>query len=185
MASSCHIPPHDQNNNQLHNVNNISSCSSPSNNISSNLDSNFTTFVQADPSNFRSVVQKLTGAASASRHPVVGKSNSGEKGPRRSTFKLHERRHSERKLENILTGKILSPPFNRQMVLMASPVSPLEMLTHGSPKSPMEELEERAIAEKGFYLHPSPLSTPRGIEPPELLPLFPLQSPTAKHHSSS
>ncbi|XP_009764812.1 VQ motif-containing protein 11-like [Nicotiana tabacum] len=178
MASSSHIPPHDQNNNQLHNMNNISSCSSPSNSIS-NLDSNFTTFVQADPSNFRSVVQKLTGAASASRHPVVGKSNSGEKGPRRSTFKLHERRHSARKLENILTGT------NRQMVLMASPVSPLEMLTRGSPKSPMEELQERAIAEKGFYLHPSLLSTPRGTEPPELLPLFPLQSPTARDHSSS
>ncbi|OIT31679.1 PREDICTED: VQ motif-containing protein 11-like [Nicotiana attenuata] len=184
MASSGHIPPHDQNNNQLHNVNYISSCSSPSYNIS-NSDSNFTTFVQADPSNFRSVVQKLTGAASASRHPVVGKSNSGEKGPRRPTFKLHERRHSARKLENILTGKILSPPPSNRQMVMASPVSPLEMLTRGSPKSPMEELEERAIADKGFYLHPSPLTTPRGTEPPQLLPLFPLQSPTARDHSSS
>ncbi|CAN1179370.1 VQ motif-containing protein 33 [Linum perenne] len=39
-----------------------------------------------------------------------------------------------------------------------------------------EEEEERAIAEKGFYLHPSPLSTPRESEP-QLLPLFPLTSP--------
>ncbi|KAF8405806.1 hypothetical protein HHK36_007883 [Tetracentron sinense] len=38
-------------------------------------------------------------------------------------------------------------------------------------------LQEQAIAEKGFYLHRSPLSTPRGSEPPELLPLFPLSSP--------
>lgn len=67
---------------------------------------------------------------------------------------------------------------NGEMV-MASPVSQLELFARGSPRtprSPMEE-EERAIAEKGYYLHPSPLSTPRGAEPPELLPLFPVQSP--------
>ncbi|CAN0891274.1 VQ motif-containing protein 19 [Linum grandiflorum] len=45
----------------------------------------------------------------------------------------------------------------------------------GSSSSAAEE-EERAIAEKGFYLHPSPLSTPRESEP-QLLPLFPLTSP--------
>ncbi|KAI4381980.1 hypothetical protein MLD38_007994 [Melastoma candidum] len=47
----------------------------------------------------------------------------------------------------------------------------------GSPGTPSvlspKEEEEKAIAEKGFYLHP--VSTlPR---PPELLPLFPLHSP--------
>lgn len=71
---------------------------------------------------------------------------------------------------------------------MVSPVSPLDMFTRGSSSSPRtphspidEEEEEKAIAEKGFYLHRSPLSTPRGGggggAEPELLPLFPLHSP--------
>ncbi|MCD9560565.1 hypothetical protein HAX54_019264 [Datura stramonium] len=88
-------------------------------------------------------------------------------------------------------GPLLSPPSSsspspstRKRSYLASPISPLEMLARVSPRSPMEE-EERAIAEKGYYLHPSPLSTPRGSEPPELLPLFPLQSPTARNGSSS
>ncbi|XP_019159944.1 PREDICTED: VQ motif-containing protein 11 [Ipomoea nil] len=171
-----------------------------------------TTFVQADPSNFRAVVQRLTGAAQ--KFPVAapprfaGKTNSGEMGPRRPAFKLHERRQAARKLEISLSGGgggggglplLLSPSatrplpqhrgFNAAEMVMASPVSPLEMLGRGTPrtpKSPMEE-EERAIAEKGFYLHPSPLSTPRNgrSDPPELLPLFPLQSPRDHHHSST
>lgn len=72
-------------------------------------------------------------------------------------------------------------------MVMASPVSPLDLLmARGSPRTPMSpvEEEERAIAEKGFYLHPSPLTTPRGSEP-ELLPLFPLHSPTSHHSPNS
>ncbi|KAK4350180.1 hypothetical protein RND71_029493 [Anisodus tanguticus] len=160
-----------------------------------------TTFVQTDPSNFRAVVQRLTGAtqdSSSVKLPVIG---TGPAGPRRPAFKLHERRQSARKLEIMLNsggsfggpamgfgvGPLLSPSSpssTRKRTFLASPISPLEMLTRGSPRSPMEE-EERAIAEKGFYLHPSPLSTPRGSEPPELLPLFPLQSPTAARNDSS
>ncbi|MCD9643778.1 hypothetical protein HAX54_031477 [Datura stramonium] len=165
-----------------------------------------TTFVQADPSNFRAVVQRLTGAtqdSSAVKLPVTGP---GPSGPRRPAFKLHERRQTARKLEIMLNnggsafggpsmgfgvGPLLSPPSSsspspstRKRSYLASPISPLEMLARVSPRSPMEE-EERAIAEKGYYLHPSPLSTPRGSEPPELLPLFPLQSPTARNGSSS
>ncbi|KAK4761039.1 hypothetical protein SAY87_005932 [Trapa incisa] len=74
----------------------------------------------------------------------------------------------------------------RMAAVMVSPVSPLDLFArmspgsshsvHPPPISPAEK-EQRAIAEKGFYLHhPSPLSTPRGAEP-ELLPLFPLHSP--------
>ncbi|KAL1565020.1 VQ motif-containing protein 11-like [Salvia divinorum] len=111
-------------------------------------------FVQADPSTFRAVVQRLT-----------GKTISGDMGPRRPAFKLHERRP---------TALHYSPArshrrFAGEGMLMASPVSPLEYLA--AP-------EERASGEKGFYLQPNPLSTPRGSEPPELLPLFPLHSPT-------
>ncbi|XP_042055700.1 VQ motif-containing protein 11-like [Salvia splendens] len=133
-----------------------------------------TTFVQADPSTFRAVVQRLTGASSA------GKPISGNIGPRRPAFKLHERRPTARKLEIKLGGGALHSParchrsFAGEGAVAASPVSPLEYLAaRGSPRSP----EERAIAEKGFYFHPSPLSTPRGSDPPELLPLFPLHSP--------
>ncbi|CAK9181640.1 unnamed protein product [Ilex paraguariensis] len=171
-----------------------------------------TTFVQADPSTFRAVVQRLTGVTqdpSTQKLPVTvparqsGKPNTGEMGPRRPAFKLHERRQSASKLEiklnnggGVSVGSGGSTPssarqrsfvgFGGEMV-MVSPVSPFDLLARGSPRtprSPMEE-EERAIAEKGFYLHPSPLSTPRGSDPPELLPLFPLHSPRDGSSSSS
>ncbi|KAH7547426.1 hypothetical protein FEM48_Zijuj01G0308800 [Ziziphus jujuba var. spinosa] len=175
-----------------------------------------TTYVQADPSTFRAVVQKLTGAPedpSAQKLPLTlpsrfinPKPTTNEMGPRRSAFKLHERRQTTKKLELKLNansattiaggrGTIINSPsstttsssscgglFGRQMV-MVSPVSPLELLTRGSPRTPVSPFpeEDRAIAEKGFFLHPSPLSTPRGSEPPELLPLFPLHSPRDHH----
>lgn len=165
-----------------------------------------TTFVQADPSNFRAVVQKLTGASedpSALKLPLTLPSRltaqnhklttaSAEIGPKRPTFKLHERRHTAKKLE-LNVGVSERPIFNcsfcpspssyggNRGVLMGSPVSAFELAARGSPRTPKEE-EEKAIAEKGFYLHPSPLNTPRGSEPPELLPLFPLHSP--KQHQS-
>ncbi|KAF3450910.1 hypothetical protein FNV43_RR06999 [Rhamnella rubrinervis] len=173
-----------------------------------------TTYVQADPSTFRAVVQKLTGAPedpSAQKLPLTlpsrfinPKPTTSEMGPRRPAFKLHERRQTTKKLElnlnstatiinsNSPSSSTTSSPscglFGRQMV-MVSPVSPLDLLARGSPRTPVSpcpEMEERAIAEKGFYLHPSPLSTPRASEPPELLPLFPLHSPRDQtHHTSS
>ncbi|KAL3633073.1 hypothetical protein CASFOL_026057 [Castilleja foliolosa] len=143
-----------------------------------------TTFVQADPSNFRAVVQRLTGAA-------PGKSIPGEMGPRRPGFKLQERRPKARNLEIKLSGAtaLHSPTPARclrsENNFMPSPVSPLEYTAaRVSPRSVVEE-EERAIADKGFYLHPSPLSTPRGSDPPELLPLFPVCSPRDNYSSSS
>ncbi|KAE9597178.1 hypothetical protein Lalb_Chr16g0383851 [Lupinus albus] len=45
---------------------------------------------------------------------------------------------------------------------------------------PMAVAEEKAIQEKRFFLHPSPSTTPRGTEPPRLLPLFPTTSPRAE-----
>ncbi|XP_057786914.1 VQ motif-containing protein 11-like [Salvia miltiorrhiza] len=72
-----------------------------------------------------------------------------------------ERRPSARKLKIKLNGASNHRP------VMASPVSPLEF-----------DEEERAIAAKGFYLHPNPFT---GSDPPELLPLFPLHSPTHRY----
>lgn len=164
-----------------------------------------TTFVQADAHSFRDLVQKLTGAGDdtveklpvtvparySARSPNCGGGDVG--GPRRTSFKLQERRHSMRKLEiklglTSLRGGLLSPRSQPLISPIASPVTPLgsDPLFSGqfsasggdSPmSSPAVSEEERAIAGKGFYLHPSPLSTPRGHEPPELLPLFPLRSP--------
>ncbi|KAL2338170.1 hypothetical protein Fmac_012616 [Flemingia macrophylla] len=139
-----------------------------------------TTFVQAEPSNFRAVVQKLTGASddpSAQKLPLSVGSRQGQAvGPKRPNFKLQERRNGG-------GGKKLELSVERGMVMMMmmspSPVSPLEM---GLARTPHEDQEDRAIAQKGFYLHPSPLSTPRS---PELLPLFPLHSPSSNPNNIS
>ncbi|XP_042495452.1 VQ motif-containing protein 31-like [Macadamia integrifolia] len=175
--------------------------------------SSHTTFVQADPSTFRAVVQKLTGATddpSLKKLPVTvparqtGKGLFGEVGTRKPAFKLQERRQNLRKLEIKLeaagfvggcgSGGPYSPSAMaaaaaRQRTLiggvgemtLVSPVSPFDLFSRGSPRTPTprltpEEEEDKAIAEKCFYLHPSPTTTPRSSEP-ELLPLFPLHSP--------
>ncbi|XP_042516867.1 VQ motif-containing protein 33-like [Macadamia integrifolia] len=167
-----------------------------------------TTFVQADTHTFRELVQKLTGAGDDLQEklpitlPARFSSRSSLSGdivaPRRSAFKLQERRQNMRKLEIKLgLTSIRSPPFSPRQIQtqthlvvspVPSPVTPLGSDTLSSsvqcsgsgsesPSSPAVWEEEKAIAEKGFYLHPSPLSTPRGSDPPELLPLFPLSSP--------
>ncbi|GJW39064.1 VQ motif-containing protein 11-like protein [Tanacetum coccineum] len=131
-----------------------------------------TTFVEADPYNFRAVVQLLTGAhthphASTSTRKLVQKRSISKVGHQRSSYKLHERRKTGKKLEINLAR-----PATREGTLMGSPVSTLDGCGRRSPETPMEE-EERAIAEKGYYLHPSPM---KGSQP-QLLVLFPLNSP--------
>ncbi|KAG2700396.1 hypothetical protein I3760_07G228600 [Carya illinoinensis] len=159
-----------------------------------------TTFVQADANTFRDLVQKLTGSsADLEKLPVTFPSKLSSKAftsgdptaPRRSPFKLHERRHTHtmRKLEiklGLTTLRNNSPrPNHRFESPVHSPVTPLRSeslfrMSSGteSPSSPAISDEDKAIADKGFYLHPSPLSTPRGIEPPQLLTLFPPSSPS-------
>jgi hypothetical protein len=181
-----------------------------------------TTFIQADPSNFRQVVQKLTGASqdpSAQKLPITLPSRLTAQtqaqrpppttnepttmGPKKPNFKLHERRSKKLQLNVSETPMMFQNNNNNNMmmmmlmnnnknnnninrsVVMASPVSPLEfyMARGNSPKSPYEDEEdeeEKVIAEKGFYLHPSPRASQ---QPPELLPLFPLHSPSSQSHS--
>ena len=161
-----------------------------------------TTFVQADANTFRDLVQKLTGFTSVTEKlPVTHPGRLSSKpslpgdptGPRRPPFKLQERRqHTMRKLEIKLGLTTLgnspshcSPTQARLLDSpIPSPVTPLgsESLFYSSsgtvsPSSSVVSEEEKAIAEKGFYLHPSPLNTPRGSQTPELLTLFPLNSP--------
>ncbi|KAJ4834334.1 hypothetical protein Tsubulata_037532 [Turnera subulata] len=158
-----------------------------------------TTFVQADTNSFRDLVQKLTGLPSTPSpakvlRPVITHHHHPTKlssklthplnptGPRRSTFKLQERRQSMRKLEIKLGLTSLHAHLVDSPVL-PSPVTPLASgslffsvspgsTESSSPSSPVVSDEEKAIAEKGFFLHPSP----RRSQPPELLPLFPLSS---------
>ncbi|XP_059662660.1 VQ motif-containing protein 4-like [Cornus florida] len=169
-----------------------------------------TTFVQADTTSFKQVVQMLTGSSDTAKHvsktphsdPPPSKNcippiRSGQK---KQGFKLYERRNQ---LKNSLMispsmpgfaqnpgfsprkPEILSPSILDFPSLVLSPVTPLieEALNKSSPSTGNSSEEERAIAEKGFYMHPSPATTPRDSEP-RLLPLFPVSSPRVPGSSS-
>jgi hypothetical protein len=128
-----------------------------------------------------------------------------------SGFKLYERRNNSLKnlrLNPLIpipvfnsgfsprNNEILSPSILDFPALVLSPVTPLipdpfdrsgsgHGCSHSHSHSQLnKEAEERAIKEKGFYLHPSPTTTPRESEP-RLLPLFPTTSPRASGSSSS
>ncbi|KAL1834170.1 hypothetical protein ACET3Z_003821 [Daucus carota] len=172
---------------------------------------NPTTFVQADSSSFKQVVQMLTGssdtakiAANASTRPDPIKNpipvvKTGSKKEKAS--KLYERRNSMKnfKISPLIPGlvngysgsprkpspaEILSPSMLNFPSLVLSPVTPLipdpfnRSQQNGLGPNINMDAENKAIAHKGFYLHPSPSNTPRGSEP-RLLPLFPVTSPRA------
>ncbi|XP_030480338.1 VQ motif-containing protein 4 [Cannabis sativa] len=185
-----------------------------------------TTFVQADTSSFKQVVQMLTGstetakqASSSSAKPASDPSSrthippvkSIPKKQQQSGFKLYERRNSLKNLKiNPLIPiygsnnsgfsprkpEILSPSILDFPSLVLSPVTPLipdpfdrsgsaSFSCSSNGKANFDaQAEERAIKEKGFYLHPSPTTTPRDPEP-RLLPLFPTTSPRAPGSSLS
>ncbi|CAA0837144.1 VQ motif-containing protein 4 [Striga hermonthica] len=163
-----------------------------------------TTFVQADTSSFKQVVQMLTGSTDTARLAARSSIPPARTGPRmeKSGSKLYERRNS---LKNFRisplgpgpgptsgysgsprsgTPEVLSPSILDFPSLVLSPVTPLipdpfkrEAAGGASNGYGLDKLaEEKAIKEKGFYLHPSPASTPRDSEP-RLLPLFPVTSP--------
>ncbi|KAK9056957.1 hypothetical protein SSX86_024322 [Deinandra increscens subsp. villosa] len=173
-----------------------------------------TTFVQADTTSFKQVVQMLTGSSKdpapskISIPPVKTggmertggisippvKTGTGKK----QGFRLYERRNS---LKNGLMinpsghGHGLSPRVHEMLspsildfpALVLSPVTPLveDPFNKSSPATWNSSEEERVIAEKGFYLHPSPRpATPRGTPEPQLLPLFPVTSPRVSSESS-
>ncbi|GKV15960.1 hypothetical protein SLEP1_g26681 [Rubroshorea leprosula] len=186
-----------------------------------------TTFVQADTTTFKQVVQMLTGSSEtvkqASKPPSkqnpppplppqqqdpspcksfaipLIKSNI----PKKQNFKLYERRNNNLKNSLMINTflpagvvgsasfsprkppEILSPSILDFPKLVLSPVTPLneDPFNKSSPSLGNSSEEEKAIAEKGFYLHPSPMSTPRDSEP-QLLPLFPVTSPKVSGSSS-
>lgn len=165
-----------------------------------------TTFVHADTASFKQVVQMLTGAEQPSKNAATaataaagnssaagiggGQGANGPCRPKKPAFKLYERRSSLKNLKMIAplamgalpsptgrkvgTPEILSPSVLDFPSLKLSPVTPLTGEPFNrSPASSSEDAERAAISERGFFLHPSP----RGAEPPRLLPLFPVTSP--------
>ncbi|PIN12311.1 hypothetical protein CDL12_15074 [Handroanthus impetiginosus] len=136
--------------------------------------SSATVVIQADATIFKDLVQKLTGPLDGSAHKPRRRATV----PRRSPFKLQERRqHSVRDLEIIKHGVMKSTGSSTRSNGLSSsvngPATPVGCdAERVGTESPLSE-EERAIAEKGFYLHASPVKA----EPPVLLTLFPLTSP--------
>ncbi|KFK44697.1 hypothetical protein AALP_AA1G291500 [Arabis alpina] len=181
-----------------------------------------TTFVQADTSSFKQVVQMLTGSSERPKqhhntsslkpinptHQPDSRSNSSSSSPfsippikavpnkkqsssSSSGFRLYERRNSIKNLKiNPLNPgfnptrkpEILSPSILDFPSLVLSPVTPLiPDPFNRSGLNPSVDPEEKAMKEKGFYLHPSPVSTPE----PRLLPLFPVTSPRVSGSSTT
>ncbi|KAL8249463.1 hypothetical protein R6Q59_006331 [Mikania micrantha] len=169
-----------------------------------------TTFVQADTTSFKKVVQMLTGSSETAKYAAGVRSDAPMRnpippmktGPNKKPSKLYERRNSMKnfKISPLVPGfangsgfhesprrpctpEILSPGILNFPSLVISPVTPLvQYLFNRSPISGDSpnlnvEAEDKAVAQKGFYLHPSPASTPRRESEPRLLPLFPVNSP--------
>ncbi|CAL9112779.1 unnamed protein product, partial [Musa textilis] len=154
-----------------------------------------TTFVQADAGSFKQVVQLLTGSTETTAKHATG--------PKKPAFKLYERRGSLKNLKMICSdpnsplGRAAFPPRRQPEILSPStldlpsltlsPVTPLipDPFNHSAAVAAASSAEDRAIAEKGFYLHPSPRTTTGDAEPPRLLPLFPVTSPRMPPASST
>lgn len=224
---------------------NVSNCMSSSNNTntppltpktiprSDNSNPYPTTFVQADTSTFKQVVQMLTGSSETTTTPKSSLSSSSSKqqpqhhhqqqqqdlvpsrnfnippiktAPKKQGFKLYERRNSIKNslmLNTIMPNfannsvgfsssplkpEILSPSLLDFPSLVLSPVTPLNDddpfdKSSSSPSLGNSSEEDKAIAQKGYYLHPSPITTPRDSEP-QLLPLFPVSSPRVSESPS-
>ncbi|OMO73275.1 VQ motif-containing protein [Corchorus olitorius] len=189
-----------------------------------------TTFVQADTTTFKQVVQMLTGSSETAKQassprppthqqhqqqqlnqhhqqdpPLPSKSSFPippikTNSPKKQSFKLYERRNSNLKNSSLMINTFLpssgcssfsSPRNNNNSEILSPSLLDFPKLALTSPVTPLNEdpfnksspslgnsssEEDKAIAEKGFYLHPSPMSTPRDTEP-QLLPLFPVTSP--------
>ncbi|XP_059661502.1 VQ motif-containing protein 4-like [Cornus florida] len=162
-----------------------------------------TTFVQTDTIAFKQVVQMLTGSSkttkqaskSPSLEPVSSKGYIPpiKTGQKKQGFKLYERRNQLKNgfmISPLVPGlaqnsgssprvpEILSPSILDFPSLVLSPITPLtdDPFNKSSPSVGTSPEEEKAIAQKGFYLHPSPVTTPRESEP-RLLPLFPVTVP--------
>ncbi|XP_071736173.1 VQ motif-containing protein 4-like [Rutidosis leptorrhynchoides] len=167
-----------------------------------------TTFVQADTTSFKKVVQMLTGSSETVKQAAETRPDTHTRNPippmktvsnKKPTSKLYERRNNMKnfRISPLVPGfgsgfygspqkasapELLSPGTLNFPSLVLSPVTPLVPDPFRSPVTGdctnlNVEAEDNAIAKKGFYLHPSPVSTPGRESEPRLLPLFPVTSP--------
>ncbi|XP_058219661.1 VQ motif-containing protein 4-like [Rhododendron vialii] len=159
------------------NNNDVESPSTPKHIPKSETNGFPTTFIHADTNSFKQVVQMLTGSPETATKQASKPGGPVKTRPKKPGFKLHERRNSTLKNLKIITGlsptghtKILSPSF--------LDLQKLDIRDRSSSPSSCNflSLEEKLVAERGFYLLGSPVTTPQGSEP-QLLPLFPLTSP--------
>lgn len=135
-----------------------------------------TTFVQADTSSFKQVVQLLTGSAETAAKSCGGLPPAAKAvtGPKRRAFKLYERRSN---LKTIGPLKLTAfsphkrPPEITSPSVLAFPSLTLSSVTPLTP-DPFD-----------WLLHPR--TTPRDAEPPRLLPLFPISSPRTSSASAA
>lgn len=158
----------------------------------------------ANSSSYRQIVQMLTGPSmnpNPTHQPapplryslppvrtVPTKNHSSS-----SSSTIYERRNQQLKINPVRSGLTGNVPS----LVLTSPDTPLLHDPFGSvtpspsasesgeydPKHD-SDVEEREIREKGFYLHPSPSSTPTDPKP-QLLILFPLTSPRASDSPAS
>ncbi|CAA6667141.1 unnamed protein product [Spirodela intermedia] len=160
-----------------------------------------TTFVHADATSFREVVQRLTGPLDEARGgatvrppspPVrVPRPAAAPPGPRvtglKRPFGLQERRQGPPRPALVIPNPVAVQGLTFTPVTSPGITSPSSPSIAGrwspltSPSTDMAKLsiaaEERAIKEKRFYLHPSPRSSGQRTAEPELLHLFPTTSP--------
>ncbi|KAL0722288.1 hypothetical protein Bca4012_036887 [Brassica carinata] len=160
-----------------------------------------TTVFRANASSFKEIVQMLTGPSMMNpkpthqppRYPLPPLRNVPTKkqpSSSSSSSTIYERRN-HLKINPVRSGlagncpslvlsspdtPLVHDPFSRSGSVTPSPSA--------SESGDHDDVEEREIREKGFYLHPSPSSTPTDPKP-QLLLLFPLTSPRASESPAS
>ncbi|KAF6155853.1 hypothetical protein GIB67_039184 [Kingdonia uniflora] len=160
-------------------------------------ETNPTTFIQADSSSFKQVVQMLTGSPSSTSSKSTSIPPIKKQG-----FKLYERRNSLKNMKisplnptNLVhqncgfsprnRNEVLSPSMLNFPSLVISPVTPLILDTfQRSPNTIIPCSGDSTMEDKGgFCFQPSPAR--KKTETPQLLPLFPMTSPRLAGSSSS
>ncbi|XP_048546120.1 VQ motif-containing protein 4 [Triticum urartu] len=166
-----------------------------------------TTFVQADTTSFKQVVQMLTGSEQSSKSAAAAATTNGSAGnqaasgsgpcrPKKPSFKLYERRSSLKNLKMIAPlamaaaagasprkalPELLSPSVLDFPSLALSPVTPLvsDPFNRSASASPAEQeaAAERAAIARKGFFLHPSPRGGAGEPPPRLLPLFPVTSP--------
>ncbi|XP_052177382.1 VQ motif-containing protein 4-like isoform X2 [Diospyros lotus] len=137
-----------------------------------------TSFIQADTNSFKQIVQMLTGSPETNKQPSKPAASPVKTGPKKHGFKLQERRNSLKNLKiipGLALNSLLSPSHPSTLSpsvlglheLVLSPITPpnSETIDRPSPSGCLSSLEEKGMAENGFYLHATPVTAKRGISP--------------------